>query len=54
MIKKWAYHGPAGLILASHAREPVDQLPVLDVVSALHFKADRTLGLGRVAQDYLG
>jgi acetoacetate decarboxylase len=31
----------------------VARLPVREVVSALHFKADLTLGLGSVAFDYL-
>jgi acetoacetate decarboxylase len=50
---KWAYTGPAGLTLASHALAPVADLPVLEIVSALHFRADITLGLGRVVHDYL-
>jgi len=36
-----------------HALAPVAELPVLEVVSALHLVADLTLGLGRVAYDYL-
>jgi acetoacetate decarboxylase len=28
-------------------------LPVLEIVSAIHILADLTLGLGRVAHDYL-
>ncbi len=31
----------------------VARLPVLEVVSALHFTADLTLGLGEVVHDYL-
>jgi acetoacetate decarboxylase len=31
----------------------VARLPVKEVVSALHFKCDLTLGLGDVAFDYL-
>ena len=31
----------------------VARLPVREVVSALHFKADLTLGLGTVAFDYM-
>jgi acetoacetate decarboxylase len=50
---KWAYSGPAGLTLSSHALAPVAELPVLEIVSALHFKADLTLGLGKVVHDYL-
>ena len=42
------YQLAADLALADVAR-----LPVREVVSALHFKADLTLGLGTVAFDYL-
>jgi len=31
----------------------VARLPVREVVSALHFKSDLTLGLGTVAFDYM-
>lgn len=31
----------------------VAKLPVLDIVSAVHFTADLTLGLGEVVHDYL-
>ena len=31
----------------------VARLPVLEVVSAVHFTADLTLGLGEVVHDYL-
>ena len=31
----------------------VTRLPVREVVSALHFRADLTLGLGTVAFDYM-
>jgi acetoacetate decarboxylase len=50
---KWAFTGPAGLTLASHALAPVAELPVLQIMSAAHFKADLTLGLGKVVHDYL-
>lgn len=50
---QWAYTGPAGLTLAAHALAPVEDLPVLEIVSAAHFKADLTLGLGKVIHDYL-
>jgi acetoacetate decarboxylase len=36
-----------------HALADVSRLPVREVVSGLHFKADLTLGLGSVAFDYL-
>jgi len=32
---------------------PIADLPVLEVVSAVHFVADLTLGLGKVVHDYL-
>jgi acetoacetate decarboxylase len=51
---KGAWTGPAGLTLASHALAPVAELPVLEVVSAIHLIADLTLGLGEVVHDYLG
>lgn len=50
---KWAFTGPAGLTLASHALAPLAELPVLEIVSAAHFTADLTLGLGKVVHDYL-
>jgi acetoacetate decarboxylase len=36
-----------------HALAPVADLPVLEVVSAVHMICDLTLGLGKVAYDYL-
>jgi acetoacetate decarboxylase len=50
---KEAWSGPAALGLFPHALCDVARLPVREVVSALHFKADLTLGLGSVAFDYL-
>ena len=50
---KEAWTGPAALGLFPHALCDVARLPVREVVSALHFKADLTLGLGTVAFDYL-
>ena len=50
---KGAWSGPAALDLHPHASAPVAELPVLEVVSALHIIADLTLGLGKVAFDYL-
>ena len=44
---------PAALGLFPHALADVARLPVREVVSALHFKADLTLGLGTVAFDYM-
>ena len=48
-----AWAGPGSLQLNPHALAPVADLPVLEIVSAVHFIADLTLGLGRVAHDYL-
>ncbi len=48
-----AWTGPSALALHPHALAPVSELPVLDVVSSLHFVADLTLGLGDVVYDYL-
>jgi acetoacetate decarboxylase len=50
---KEAWTGPAALGLFPHALADVAKLPVREVVSALHFKADLTLGLGSVAFDYM-
>ncbi len=50
---KGAWTGPAGLELAHHALAPLAELPVLEVVSAAHFVADLTLGLGEVVYDYM-
>jgi acetoacetate decarboxylase len=47
----WA--GPGSLQLNPHALAPVAELPVLEVVSAVHFVADLTLGLGKAVHDYL-
>ncbi|RUX24715.1 MULTISPECIES: acetoacetate decarboxylase [unclassified Mesorhizobium] len=50
---KGAWTGPAALDLSSHALAPLSELPVHEVVSAVHLIADLTLGLGRVVHDYL-
>jgi acetoacetate decarboxylase len=50
---KEAWTGPAALGLFPHALADVARLPVREVLSALHFKADLTLGLGSVAFDYM-
>jgi len=39
--------------LTSHAMAPVNELPVLEIVSAVHIVADLTLELGTVVYDYL-
>jgi acetoacetate decarboxylase len=48
-----AWTGPAALYLTPHALAPVADLPVIEVVSAVHIMADLTLGLGKVVHDYL-
>jgi acetoacetate decarboxylase len=48
-----AWTGPAALDLSPHALAPVAELPVLEIVSAIHIVADLTLGLGKVVHDYL-
>ena len=53
VILKGAWTGPASLNLWPHALAPVAELPVLEVVSAMHLVADLTLALGKVVHDYL-
>jgi len=53
ILLKGAWNGPAALALTPHALAPVAELPVLEVVSAVHILADLTLGLGKVVHDYL-
>jgi len=53
IVLKGAWSGPAALQLAHHALAPVADLPVREVLGAVHIKADLTLGLGRVLYDYL-
>jgi acetoacetate decarboxylase len=50
---KEVWTGPAALGLFPHALADMARLPVREVFSALHFKADLTLGPGAVAFDYL-
>jgi acetoacetate decarboxylase len=50
---KGAWTGPAALQLSSHALAPLEELPVLEIVSATHILADLTLPLGKVVHDYL-
>ena len=50
---KGAWEGPAGLELFDHALAPVAELPVRQVISAIHILTDLTLGLGEVVHDYL-
>ncbi|TCK23121.1 acetoacetate decarboxylase [Ancylobacter aquaticus] len=48
-----AWTGPGALGLFPHALADVAKLPVLEVISAAHFRTDLTLGLGKVVHDYL-
>jgi hypothetical protein len=48
IVLRGAWTGPAALSLAPHALAPVAELPVREIVSAIHIVADLTLGLGRV------
>ncbi|MCB1310808.1 MAG: acetoacetate decarboxylase [Sedimentitalea sp.] len=50
---KGAWEGPARLELFHHALAPVADLPVREIVSAVHLLTDLTLGLGDVMHDYL-
>ena len=50
---KGAWASPAALELHQHVVADVARLPVLEVLSAVHFIADLTLGLGEVVYDYL-
>ena len=53
IVMKGAWSGPATLDLMPHALAPVAALPVREILSATHIKADLTLGLGKVVYDYL-
>jgi hypothetical protein len=48
-----AWTEPGALMLHSHALAPLNELPVLEVVSATYILAVLTLGLGKVVHDYL-
>jgi len=50
---KEAWTGPAALELHAHSLAPISELPVLEVISAVHFIADLTLSYGEVVYDYL-
>ena len=50
---KEAWTAPADLQLFRHVMADVARLPVLEIVSALHFVADLTLDMGEVVHDYL-
>lgn len=49
---KGAWSGPGALELHPHALAPIADLPVLEILSAVHILADLTLPLGTVAHDY--
>jgi acetoacetate decarboxylase len=53
IVLKGAWAGPAALELHQHVAADVARLPVRGVVSASHFVADLTLGLGEVVYNYL-
>lgn len=53
LVLKGAWTGPVALSLQPHALAPVADLPVLEVISAVHILADVTLELGKVVHDYL-
>lgn len=53
VVVKEAWQGPAELELFRHVRAPVAELPVREVVGAVHFLTDLTLDLGEVVYDYL-
>jgi acetoacetate decarboxylase len=50
---KSAWGGPGAIQLFDHALCDVGRLPVREVVSAVHYVTDLTLGLGEVVFDYL-
>ena len=50
---KGAWTGPASLELHPHALAPVANLPVLEIVSAVHMVTDLSLTGGEIAHDYL-
>jgi acetoacetate decarboxylase len=54
VVFKGGWTGPAALELHPHALAPVADLPVRQVLSAVHLVADLTLDLGEVVHDYLG
>lgn len=50
---KGAWTGPASLEIHPHALAPIYKLPVLEIVSAVHFISDLTLSFGKEVYDYL-
>jgi acetoacetate decarboxylase len=53
VIVKGAWTGPASLELHPHCFAPVAKLPVLEVLSAVHFLTDLSIDVGEVVHDYL-
>lgn len=53
LVVKGAWSGPASLELHPHCLAPVSQLPVLEVLSAVHIVTDLSLDRGEVVHDYL-
>jgi acetoacetate decarboxylase len=54
LVIKGAWSGPASLELHPHCMAPVSQLPVLEVLSAVHILTDLSLRGGEVVHDYIG
>ncbi|MBN9144392.1 MULTISPECIES: acetoacetate decarboxylase [unclassified Novosphingobium] len=52
-VVKGAWSGPASLQFFDHVRADVSRLPVREVLSAVHFVTDVTLGMGKVVHDYM-
>ena len=53
LVVKKAWSGKASLELHPHCLAPVAQLPVLEILSAVHMITDLSLGGGEVVHDYL-
>ena len=53
IVLKGAWTGPAALELHPHALAPLNDLPVLEIISCVHVVADFTLALGEVVHGYL-
>lgn len=53
VVVKGAWTGPASLELHPHCLAKVADLPVLEVLSAVHMLTDLSLGEGEVVHDYL-
>jgi len=53
VVVKGAWKGPGTLELFPHARAPLAELPVREIVSVTHTICDTTLPYGKVVHDYL-